>query len=57
MNEITRIKFPGTPLTEAELKELATIRVKDQNDAIATADNKLKEYLEAKRARSLRSQQ
>lgn len=43
-----RIKFPGTPLTEAELEEFATIRVKDRDEAIATASSKLKEYLEAK---------
>jgi hypothetical protein len=57
VNELTRIKFPGTPLTEAELEELAVIIVKDRDEAIATADNKLKEYLEARSARSLRSQQ
>ena len=57
MSEITRIKFPGKPLANDELQELADITVKDRDDAIASAENKLKEYLEAKRARSLRSQQ
>jgi hypothetical protein len=57
MNEITRIKFPGTPLTEDELVELATIRVKDRDEAIANADEKLREYLEARRGNRLRSNQ
>ena len=57
MSEITRIKFPGKPLTDDELQDLADITVKDRDDAIASAENKLKEYLEAKRGRSLRSQQ
>lgn len=56
MEEVARIKFPGTPLTESELEELAKIRVKDRDEAIDTADDKLKEYLEAKRGRNLRSQ-
>jgi hypothetical protein len=57
MSEIARIKFPGKPLTNDELQELADITVKDRDDAIATAENKLREYLGAKRGRSLRSQQ
>ena len=57
MSEITRIKFPGKPLTDDDLQDLADITVKDRDDAIASAENKLKEYLEAKRGRSLRSQQ
>jgi hypothetical protein len=55
MNEPTRIKFTGTPLTEAELEDLATIRVRDRDEAIATANTKLKEYLEAKRERDRNS--
>jgi hypothetical protein len=57
MDELTRIKFPGKPLTNDELQELADITVKDRNDAIAAASRELKEYLEAKRGRSIRSQQ
>jgi hypothetical protein len=51
------IKFPGKPLTEEELEKIASITAKDRDKAIAAADNKLKEYLEAKRGRSIRSQQ
>jgi hypothetical protein len=57
MDEITRIKYPGEPLTQAELDEFATIKASDQNKAIRESDAKLKEYLEAKRARSLRPKQ
>lgn len=57
MDELIRIKFPGDPLSEAELEKLASITTKDQNEAIASADPKLKEYLEAKRGNRLRSQQ
>jgi hypothetical protein len=55
MSEITRIKFPGKPLTNDELQDLADITVNDRDDAIASAENKLKEYLEAKRERNRNS--
>ena len=51
------IKFPGKPLTEEELEKIASITARERDEAIATADDKLKEYLEAKRGRSIRSQQ
>ena len=57
MDEIAPIKFPGKPLTGDELQDLADITVKDRNDAIATANRELKEYLEAKRARKIRSEE
>ena len=57
MDEITRVKFPGKPLTEEELEQIASITARDRDEAIAAADDKLKEYLEAKRGRSIRSQQ
>jgi hypothetical protein len=48
-------KFPGTPLTEQDLKKVSSATEDDMAEAIATADPKLKEYLEAKGAGKIRS--